>query len=74
VKITITRAFLLKSGARQEPGSVIDVADVLARELIASGKAEKAADAPTPAPGPLTTETAPAFVKGKAKESANAGQ
>lgn len=74
MKITITRAFLLKSGTRQDPGSVIDVADGLARELIASGKAERSADAPPPAPGPLTTETAPAFVKGKAKETAHAGQ
>lgn len=70
MKITVTRAFLL-GGKRHEVGTSAEVSDGVGRELIASGKAERAQAALLAPPGPLTTETAAAVVKGKAaKESA----
>jgi hypothetical protein len=74
VKIEVTRAFLL-AGVRQEVGSSVELADSLARELIATGKAQRAVPAVEKPPGPMTTETAPAVVKGKAaKEIQHAGE
>lgn len=73
MKIIVTRAFLL-GGVVQEVGKRIAPDDRLARELIASGKAEIAQDMPAQA-GPMTTETAAAVVKGKAaKGEPHAGQ
>jgi hypothetical protein len=52
---------------RQEPGTVIDLPDHVAREAIWLGKAERAPAAkPEPSPEPMTTESASILVKGKA--------
>ena len=63
MKVNVTRAFLL-GGKLHEVGTSVEVSDSVARELIASGKAERGQ--PAPKAGPLTTETAPGLVKGKA--------
>ena len=53
-------------------GTSVEVTDSVGRELIASGKAERAqTEPPAPPPGPLTTQTAAAVVKGKAKDTAS---
>lgn len=71
MKIKATRAFLL-GGKRHEVGASVEVTDGVGRELIASGKAERAqTEPPAPPPGPLTTQTAAAVVKGKAKDTAS---
>ena len=74
MKVTVTRAFLL-GGKRHEVGTSTEVSDSVGRELIAAGKAERTqTEPPAPPPGPLTTQTAAAVVKGKAqKESAHVG-
>lgn len=63
MKVTVTRAFLL-DGLRQEPGTSIELADGLARELIQIGKACTAEPVAPPA-GPMTTATVPAAVAGR---------
>jgi hypothetical protein len=75
VKIIITRAVMVAGKAR-EVGSSIELPDQACLELIAMNKATRApGEPPAAAPGPLTTETAPGLVKGKAKkESQDAGQ
>ena len=65
MKITVQRAFLI-GGKRHDVGASLDVADSVARELIASNKATFPQEAPAAPPGPLTTESAAAVVKGKA--------
>lgn len=62
MRITVLRAFL-RGGARQEPGTELDVPDVQARELIHMGKAA-ATVAKTEAAGVMTTQTAGALVSG----------
>lgn len=64
MEIIVVRAFLL-GGARQEPGSRIDVDKYIGRELIALGKAAPASGTP-PEPGPLSTVSARAMVSGAA--------
>lgn len=72
MRIIVQRAFLI-GGARQEPGSELDVADILARGLIHNGQAT-AATAAAPA-GTMTTSNSPALVPGKAsKGKSNARQ
>jgi hypothetical protein len=63
-RITVVRAFLLR-GARQEPGAEVEVEPALARELVALGKAAVVAGSAPAAPGPLTTDTAPALAGGR---------
>jgi len=63
VEVIVKRAFLVK-GARVEPGSKVSVAADIAPELVTSGKAEMAGEVPAVS-GPMTTESAPAVVKGK---------
>lgn len=73
MKVRILRAMCF-GGERKEAGSVLDVADLLARELVAQGRAERTDGAVKAPSGPMTTETAAAVVKGKAaKESMDAG-
>ena len=68
MKINVTRAFLL-GGQVYAVGTSLEVPDLVARELIHSGKAQVAAGSPPAAPpGPMTTKTAAAVVKGKAAE------
>lgn len=68
MKIVAIRAFWL-DGKSHAVGTSMEVPDRVARELLHTGKAERAAGSP-PAPpaGPLTTKTAAAVVKGKAVE------
>lgn len=61
MRVVVVRAFLVE-GARQEPGTVLDLPDSVGVELVAMGKAERAADAPPPASGPMTTAGSPALV------------
>ena len=63
MEIRVIRAFLHK-GERQEVGSVIEVHDGLAAELIHGNRAERAGDAPAASPGPMTTDAAPQLVSG----------
>lgn len=64
-------------GARKEAGSVMDLADPTARELLVRGVAEPAGDLPPPA-GPMTSESAAALVNPAAvdakKGKAHAGK
>jgi len=72
MKLRVLRAFLIKGGARQEPGSVLELADAWALELIQMGKA--VAVGPVPAvTGPMTTESTSGLVKG-AKPSRRAAK
>lgn len=72
MRIIVQRAFLI-GGVRQEPGSELDVANVLARGLIHNGQAVAAQAAPPV--GAMTTETSPALVPGKStKGKSNARQ
>lgn len=64
MKVRVLRAFL-QGGARQEPGSVIELPEGQARELIHMGKAEAAATLP-PVSGPLTTQSVAELVPGTA--------
>jgi hypothetical protein len=66
VEVIVKRAFLVK-GARVEPGQVVAVDPIVASELVTGGKAEVVGDVPA-ASGPMTTESAPAVVKGKRKK------
>lgn len=62
MKIRILRAMCF-GGARHESDSVIDVADPLARELVAQGRAARAeGGAEAPPAGPMTTATAGALL------------
>jgi hypothetical protein len=66
MRLRVLRAFYL-GGTRQEPGKAIDAPDQLARELIATGKAESASGEPPPrVSGPMTTESVQPLVPGKA--------
>ena len=63
-----------KVGRPRAPGATSAVAAKLARELIATGKAEAAQPLPAQT-GPMTTETNAPLVNGKrAKEKPNAGE
>jgi len=63
MKVRVLRAFLIKGGARQEPGSELELADSAALELIQMGKA--AAVGPMPAAaGPMTTQSTSGLVQG----------
>lgn len=57
----VQRAFLL-GGVRQEPTTIVEVSESLARELIHMGKAAPVADDPAPVPAPMTVSTTPALV------------
>lgn len=65
MRVRVTRAFLIK-GERQEVGKELDVVDFVGGELISTGKAERVGASP-PVSGPMTTESVPAVVEGKAK-------
>ena len=66
MKIIVTRAFMV-GGKVQTVGSSVELPDRAATELIAMNKATRApGEPPAAAPGPLTTDTAAAVVKGKA--------
>jgi hypothetical protein len=68
VKIQVTRAFLI-GVERQEVGSTLVVPDNFGRELIHSGKAQRAKEEPPEAPpGPMTTTSTPAVVRGAVKK------
>lgn len=69
--IRVIRAFRLNGETRVPGGDPLEVRDDIARELIASNKAERAAAAP-PVSGPMTTESAPALTPGKAPAKAPA--
>jgi hypothetical protein len=70
MRVKVLRAFCI-AGARQEPGTTIELADHLVRELVVLGKAE-VADAPASAPaGPMTTDSVPEIVQGKVRKGAN---
>jgi hypothetical protein len=68
MRVTVHKAFLVK-GQRQEPGSVVELGDDLARELIHLQKAS-AAEKVAPPSGPMTTETAGAVVSGRKRKGA----
>lgn len=63
VEVIVKRAFLVK-GARAEPGTKVVIDPFIASELVTQGKAEMAGDQPAVS-GPMTTDSAPAVVKGK---------
>jgi len=63
MKIRILRATLV-AGKVWDVGKTADVPIDLARELVASGKAEAAGEQPAAA-GPMTTKTATAIVEGQ---------
>lgn len=64
MKLIVKRAFLL-GGERQEVGSEVEIADVgLVGMLLATGKAEHAADLKEQASGPMTTDSAVGLVAG----------
>lgn len=76
MRITVTRPFLLRA-ERQEVGTVLDLADALARELVYVGKAEPVVAVPPPAgpagkpskpakSAPMTVASTPALVVGAA--------
>jgi hypothetical protein len=68
--VTVQKAFLVR-GERQEAGSVVELPDDLARELISLQKAAPA-ETLAPASGPMTTESGGALVAGrKRKEKRN---
>lgn len=55
MKIEVIRPFLLGPNKPQKKGATLDVDDILARELIATGKAVRAVEKPArakPAPAP----------------------
>lgn len=73
VKIVVTRAFMA-AGKVHLVGSSVELPDQVCRELIAMNKATRAPGEPPAAPpGPLTTQTAAAVVKGAPKENSHAG-
>lgn len=63
MKVKVIRAFLLK-GERQEVGSVVEVKDSLAAELIHNLRAERVGDTPAAPPGPMTTQSAHQLIDG----------
>ena len=74
MKVRLLKAMCF-GGARHEAGTSVEVSDLIGRELLTQGRAERVDGAKTPS-GPMTTETAAAVVSGKkaAKESANVSQ
>jgi hypothetical protein len=72
MKVKVVRALCI-AGERQEPGTVIELPDVRARELIWIGKVEAVGDKPV-ASGPMTTETVSAVVAGKKGGAAAGGK
>ena len=67
MRVKVLRAFCI-AGARQEPGSQVDVADHIGRELIGLGKAEKVGAAAPADSGVMTTDSAPDLVQGKVRK------
>jgi hypothetical protein len=66
VQIKVLRAFW-HGGKRYDPGLIMALDDAVASGLITTCKAERVgAAAPAPS-GPLTTESAPGIVRGKAR-------
>lgn len=63
------RAFCI-AGARQEPGAVVELDDYAARETIALGKAELAGAETLASSAPMTTDSVPQIVQGKARRGA----
>lgn len=61
MKVKLDKAMCF-GGVASEAGSVVDVADSLARELIAQRRATPADGAAPPPAGPMTTETATALL------------
>lgn len=62
MKIEVTRAFYLAGGKPQSVGTVLEVDDRQARELIHLGKAAKFVEAPAEVPAEVVVE-APAEAK-----------
>jgi hypothetical protein len=63
MQVKVIRGFRYK-GETHSPGKVIDLPDLVVREVIATGKAEAVVATPPPS-GPMTTESVPAIVAGK---------
>lgn len=61
MRVVVVRAFLV-GGVRQEPGTRLDLPESLGVELVAMGKAERVAEDPPPASGPMTAAGSPALV------------
>lgn len=72
MKVCLNRAMCF-GGVPYEAGATVDVADPLARELIAQRRATPASGDAAPASGPMTIESAGALVVGApAKGKGNA--
>ena len=69
MRVRVLGAFCI-GGERQAPGSEIEVADELVYDLVSRGKAEAVAGQPALPSGPLTTESVPSLVQGKARKGA----
>ena len=67
VEVIVKRAFLHR-GEPVVPGSRLMLDPFIASELVTYGKAEMAGEVPAVS-GPMTTESAPAVVKGKRKKT-----
>jgi len=72
MKIRVVRATLV-AGEVWDVGKTVDAPDVLARELVASGKAETAGDPPAVS-GPMTTKSVAAIVEGAEAEEPKAAK
>jgi hypothetical protein len=69
MRVKVLRAFCVQ-GARQEIGATIELADFTAREMVTLGKAELVGAAAPARSGPMTTESVPDLVQGKARRGA----
>lgn len=69
MRVKVLRAFCI-AGVRQEPGKIVELDDYAARETIFLGKAEPAGAAAPAVSGPMTTESVPEIVQGKARKGA----
>jgi hypothetical protein len=69
MRVKVLRAFCIR-GERQEPGKEIEVADHLVVELVFLGKAERVGAVASAPAGPMTTESVPDLVQGKARKGA----
>lgn len=69
MRVRVLRALCIK-GERQDVGKVIDLDRHVAVEAIHFGKAERVDDGPSDhKPKPMTAQSAPAIVAGKAHKS-----
>jgi hypothetical protein len=67
--VRVVRAFCIR-GERQEPGKELEVPDQVGLEAVFLGKAERVNPAPSAPRGPMTTESVPDLVQGKARKGA----